>query len=209
MDKQAKDRFWESKKRTLLGYEAGSGTYDRLYGEEQKKKYECCSRYTSRIEGKLILDCGCGTGTWLSRLSGQRGYLVGIDCSRAMLKIAQKRVRRAKDIDLVRADADNLPFKPATFDQVWSFTMLGNMPELGRTLCEIAYVTKDSADAVLSFAKKNVEMDEVLRLMEEASIRVREFIDDENLKDWIAVGEKTRKVGGDASRHMTGLKSLL
>jgi len=192
--KQINDQYWEHKKRTLAGYEAGSGTYDMLYGEEQEKKYERCSRYLRGVAGKLVLDCGCGTGTLLRRFFGQHGFFVGVDYSRAMLKLAQKRVGPARDVALVCADADSLPFKSATFDRVVSFTMLGNMPEMERTLRELGRVARDSAQIVLSFAKKNVEADQVLRLMKVTSVRPRDLVDDEDLKDWVAVGEKTSEV---------------
>jgi len=191
MSNQISDQYWEQKKRALVGYEAGIGTYDRLYGEEQEKKYKRCSRYLDGVSGNVVLDCGCGTGALLTRLSGQGGFFVGVDYSGAMLKLARKRAGLAENVDLICADADNLPFKSASLDRVVSFTMLGNMPEIGRTLREFGRVARDSAQILLSFAKKNIKADEVLRCMENASVRLREFIDDEDLKDWIAVGEKS------------------
>jgi len=191
MSNQTSDQHWRQKKRALVGYEAGIGTYDRLYGEEQEKKYERCSRYLDGASGKVVLDCGCGTGTLLTWLSGQGGFFVGVDYSKAMLKLARKRAVLADNVDLICADADNLPFKSASFDRVVSFTMLGNMPEIGRTLREFGRVSRDSAQIVLSFAKRNVKADEVLRCMVNASVRLREFVDDEDLKDWVAVGERS------------------
>lgn len=191
MGDKISDQYWRQKKRALVGYEAGIGTYDRLYGEEQEKKYERCSRYLDGVSGKVVLDCGCGTGTLLTRLSGQDGFFVGVDYSKAMLKLARKTAGSAADVDLICADADNLPFKSAAFDRVVCFTMLGNMPEIGRTLREFGRVARDSAQIVLSFNRKNVKADEVLRCMENASVHPREFIDDEDIKDWIAVGEKS------------------
>ena len=103
----------------------------------------------------------------------------------------RKRAVLADNVDLICADADNLPFKSATFDRVVSFTMLGNLPEIGETLREFGRVARDSGQIVLSFSKKNVRADEVLRHMENASVSLRELIDDEDLKDWIAVGERS------------------
>jgi len=192
------DEYWSQKRRALVGYETGIDTYDRLYSEEQMKKYERCSRYLSGMSGKMVLDCGCGTGTLLSLLSGQGGFFVGVDYSTAMLKLARKRDGLADNVDLICADADNLPFKSASFDRVLSFTMLGNMPEMRRTLRELGRVAGDSAQILLSFVKKNVRADEVLGYIERASVRLREFIDDEDLKDWIAVGEKSSEAAPES-----------
>ena len=210
MSNHVSDQQWRKKKRALVGYEAGISTYDRLYGEEQEKKYERCSRYLDGTSGKVVLDCGCGTGTLLARLSGQGGFFVGVDYSRAMLKLAQKRAVSADNVDLICADADNLPFKSASFDRVVSFTMLGNMPEIGRALREFGRVARDSGQIVLSFSKKNVKADEVLRCMENASVSLREFRDDEDLKDWVAVGERSSGATAGKPEHLlVDLKSLL
>jgi len=191
MSEKINDQYWRKKKRALVGYEAGIGMYDRLYGEEQDKKYKRCSQYLDGASGKAVLDCGCGTGTLLAQLSRQGGFFVGVDYSWAMLRLAQKRDGSADNVELICADADNLPFRSASFDRVVSFTMLGNMPKIGRTLREFRRVVRDSGQIVLSFSKKNTKADEVLRCMKNASVRLKEFIDDEDLKDWIAVGEKS------------------
>jgi len=184
------DEGWEYKKHALAGYEAGSCIYDRLYGEEQEKKYERCSRYLSDVSGKLMLDCGCGTGTLLRKLAEQGGLFVGVDLSKNMLELARKGTTAAKNIDLTCADADNLPFKSGIFDCVVSFTMLGNLPDVTRTIRELERVASDSAQIILSFSKKRFGADDVLELLACTCVRVREFINEDDLKDWVAIAEK-------------------
>jgi ubiquinone/menaquinone biosynthesis C-methylase UbiE len=190
MDCQTNDQIWDHKKRILLEYEAGVDTYDRLYSDEQDKKYKRCSKHLDDLSGKTVLDCGCGTGTLIAQLSRQSGFFIGVDYSQAMLKLARKKNRSANNVDFVRADADNLPIKSASISQLLSFTMLGNMPKIESTLLEFSRVVRESGQIVLSFSKKNIDVDEVLRHMKEASILPCESIDDEDLKDWIVVGEK-------------------
>jgi len=209
MSNQTSDQYWRQKKRALVGYEGGVGAYDRLYGEEQDKKYKRCSQYLDGASGKAVLDCGCGTGKLLAQLSRQGGFFVGVDYSWAMLRLAQKRAGLADNVDLICADADNLPFRSASFDRVMSFTMLGNMPNMGRTLLEFGRVVRDSGQVVLSFSKKNIKADEVLRCIENASVRLTEFIDDEDLKDWVAVGEKRPEAMLKGLNILASLKSLL
>lgn len=193
MSSNANSQNWEHKKRTLLEYEAGINTYDRLYSAEQEEKYKRCSKYLNDLSGKTILDCGCGTGTLIAQLSRRGGFFIGVDYSKAMLKLAQTKNRSVVNVDLVRADADNLPLKSASISQLLSFTMLGNMPRIERTLSEFSRVVCESGQIVLSFSKKNIKIDEVLRRMEEASILPCESIDDEDLKDSIVIGEKRTK----------------
>ena len=193
MDRQIRGD-WNSKKRALTGYSAGFSAYDQVYGEEQRMKYERCSRHLLGGGEKTILDCGCGTGMLLERLAGQSRFLVGVDYSRAMLQLARTRAGVASNVCLVCADADNLPFESETFDEVVSFTMLGNMPNIDETIREIARVARNGAQILLSFIKKNITTAEVLASLEAACVNVREFVDEESLKDWIAIGRKLPRI---------------
>lgn len=197
MNKQINRRDWNSKKRVLTEYSAGFSAYDQLYGEEQRMKYERCSRYLLGDGKKTVLDCGCGTGMLLEQLAGQSRYLVGVDYSQAMLQLAKTRVGPARNVGLVCADADNLPFGSETFDQVASFTMLGNMPNIDETIREIARVARNGAQILLSFVKKNITTVEILASLEVARLNVEEFVDEESLKDWIAIGKKLSESTSD------------
>ncbi len=64
-----------------------------------------------------ILEIGCGTGNFLGRLKKQNESLklFGLDESRAMVKIAQKKFA---DINFKEGGAENLPFTNNYFDSV-------------------------------------------------------------------------------------------
>ncbi len=69
--------------------------------------------------GASILDVCTGTGSLLSYLQmkvGARGRVVGLDFSRGMLKVANEKIGRAHNVQLVEADAAHLPFASGTFD---------------------------------------------------------------------------------------------
>jgi ubiquinone/menaquinone biosynthesis C-methylase UbiE len=62
-----------------------------------------------------VLDCGCGTGHWLNKLASPVRRLIGLDASAEMLKQAA----RNKQLELIRAQAEYLPFETASFDRVF------------------------------------------------------------------------------------------
>jgi ubiquinone/menaquinone biosynthesis C-methylase UbiE len=72
-----------------------------------------------RIQGKRVLEVGCGTGSLLTLLL-RRGYkAVGVDASPAMLKQAHRKlVKAGLDGRILRARAQNLPFPDESFETV-------------------------------------------------------------------------------------------
>jgi len=71
-----------------------------------------------------VLDVGCGTGATtlaVARQLAPAGGCTGIDISEPMLALARTRAERAGiPADFVRADAQDYPFEPATFDMIIS-----------------------------------------------------------------------------------------
>jgi 2-polyprenyl-6-hydroxyphenyl methylase/3-demethylubiquinone-9 3-methyltransferase len=63
------------------------------------------------LEGRHLLDLGCGKGRFSCRLRERGARTVGLDISRAMLA-------EASGLERVRASARRLPFGEATFDRV-------------------------------------------------------------------------------------------
>lgn len=86
------------------------------------------------IDGKDLLDVGCGTGAFLRNLAGRghAGKLVGVDTSPAA-------VANLSSVDRVRvqlADAANLPFGAGVFDLVTARHMLYHVGDVDRALQE-------------------------------------------------------------------------
>ncbi len=70
---------------------------------------------TAPSSGELVVDVGCGTLVLSERLAGSGCEVVGVDLTKEMLDLCrQKRLRNTPL--LVRADAENLPFRDSAFD---------------------------------------------------------------------------------------------
>lgn len=93
------------------------------------------------LDGKNVLDLGCGGGTDIVSYEDLGATLVyGIDSSSAMIEEA-KRVVRRPDL-LCVGDIETLPFESATFDVVTARYSIHYLENFDRTYTEIARVLK-------------------------------------------------------------------
>ena len=94
-----------------------------------------------------ILDIGCGTGSFVVLLKRQfpAAQVVGLDPDSKALRRAQNKVARAAvSVQLDRGFSDELPYKQASFDRVFSSFMFHHLEEDDKkqTLNELRRVLK-------------------------------------------------------------------
>jgi SAM-dependent methyltransferase len=92
-------------------------------------------------EGASVLDIGCGTGSFLARLSRREGAgrLLGLDISEAAVASVA-----ARGIGALRGDVRRLPFGDGTFDVVFARHMLDHVDDVPRALRECRRVLRSS-----------------------------------------------------------------
>jgi len=95
--------------------------------------------------GDRVLDLACGTGLnfpHLHELVGDRGQVVGVDLTPAMLDIARKLIESKgwKNVEVREANAANLPFPDSSFDKVIITFALNIIPEYVRAIEEVRRV---------------------------------------------------------------------
>ena len=95
-------------------YNTLSGSYEELYGEEQSRKYETVLGFLGNRHFRVLIDIGCGTGTFLEKAHEIYDHAIGIDLSRKMLRIARR--RKTANTDYVLASSNSLPIKDASSD---------------------------------------------------------------------------------------------
>ena len=99
--------------------------------------------------GDQILDLGCGNG-WATRLlakSAAGASAVGVDVAPAMVARAEELTSYTIRAKYEIARFEELPFKDASFDRVFSMEAIYYSVDLERTLAEVVRVMKPGATA--------------------------------------------------------------
>ncbi len=102
------------------------------------------------VEGRRVLEVGCGTGLLLREVATDAKDAVGLDLSQGMLGLAASRGLR-----VLQGSATALPFEDHTFDLVYSFKVLAHVPDLEGALREMARVTRPGGRLVLEFYNRD------------------------------------------------------
>lgn len=113
------------------------------------------------LSGKNLLEIGCGSGRdselLLDRIknisSRNASNFVVSDLSMPMLEFAEERIRGRHgscNVRFCRFSADDIPFEDNTFDCIFSFGILSDLPDISTTLREISRVAKSGAVVVLA-----------------------------------------------------------
>jgi demethylmenaquinone methyltransferase / 2-methoxy-6-polyprenyl-1,4-benzoquinol methylase len=125
--------------------------YDRMgallsLGQEDGWRRAVVAR-TRAGPGDRVLDVATGTGLVAAELVRTHGCsVVGLDQSEQMLAVARERLAAAPElagrIELVRGEAERLPFAEGTFDALTFTYLLRYVDDPARTLRELARVVR-------------------------------------------------------------------
>jgi ubiquinone/menaquinone biosynthesis C-methylase UbiE len=180
---------WSEKRGIIRHYDKMVNIYDSLYREEQELKIKQILRHMAVHNSDLILDAGCGTGFLFEHVHKQVGHLVGVDLSKGLLRIALAHVKQAgtRNVSLVRADVDYLPFKERVFDKVFALTVLQDSSDLNMTLKEITRTTKNDSTLAVTGLKKVFTAERFKQALTEEGLEINILLTPEQVKDFIAI----------------------
>lgn len=102
-------------------------------------------------KGDQALDVCCGTADWtiaLGKAVGTEGKVYGLDFSKNMLSIGEKKVQTIPQIELIHGNAMELPFEENQFDFVTIGFGLRNVPDYLQVLKEMHRVLKPGGKVV-------------------------------------------------------------
>jgi ubiquinone/menaquinone biosynthesis C-methylase UbiE len=99
-----------------------------------------------------IMDVGAEAGRFSLLTSNSEATIIGIDIESYGLKRLK---RKAKDINVIQADARKIPIKEGVFDAIFMIEVLDYIAELGEVLTESHRTLKSNASLFLSFGNKS------------------------------------------------------
>lgn len=103
------------------------------------------------IEGKTVLDAGCGTGRYLVKLRAREPKLIiGVDFVPAMLRKAQEKLGGNARSSLQLAELEHLPFKDSSLDFLLSTLALDHLSDLLSGIAELARVLRNGGQMIIS-----------------------------------------------------------
>lgn len=130
------------------GYDRWAETYDATSNPLVALDRRVTLTALSPRPGERVLDAGCGTGAHLASLDRTRSRAVGLDFSRGMLRVAQRKVPRAA---LVQADLNReFPVRRRVFDAVLSALVSEHLADLRRFFTETFSVLRAGGRLVFS-----------------------------------------------------------
>ena len=125
--------------------------------------------------GDTVLDLACGPGNFsreFARAVTGSGLVVGVDTSRTMLERAAAELERAelRNVALIRAGGEELPFRDDCFDAVCCFAALHLFAEPFVALAELTRVLAPGGRiAIMTSVRREVTLPPLKPLVERAS----------------------------------------
>jgi SAM-dependent methyltransferase len=119
------------------GWTAQAGTYGGLIGAITGRLAESLLDAAGVRSDWRVLDVATGPGYVAERAAARGARVVGIDLAEGMLELARQRLT---GVELLRADAEDLPFDDASFDAVTGGFVINHLPDPQRALAEATRV---------------------------------------------------------------------
>lgn len=124
-------------KAVFFDAQADAGWAADQYNGDELRKLDLLFHETGSLKGKRVLEPGCGTGRLseiLSRKVGDKGRVVAMDISPAMVEAAEKRVKGASNIELFVSQAELFTSGSENFDLILCHQVFPHMENKGACL---------------------------------------------------------------------------
>lgn len=134
----------------VSAYDADANRFLEARWKKDKKNYEIVKkeilRHLKPKQNDILLDVGCGPGTWSEILSEFTSNLHVIDISSGMINGAKKRCPNAM---FILCSGDDLPYQHGLFDKILSVRVFEYFPDKDKTIKEFYRVLRSNGRLIL------------------------------------------------------------
>jgi len=146
------------------------------------------------LNGKTVLDIGCGGGILAESMAAHGASVTGIDLGEAPLAVAKLHLRESgQKVEYLRVSAEDLAAeRPGSFDVVTCMEMLEHVPDPASTIEACAGLVKPGGQVFFSTINRNpkswlfaiVGAEYVLNLLPKGTHEYMKFIKPSELERW-------------------------
>ncbi len=166
-DGRTTTRMSLSKKTVMNNYDREGRDYDTIrYGRTRGGNFFSeieLSKTTRMMKRGNVLHIGTATGRLSSHLVAGGFDYVGLEISAAMARITKERLKSKAEV--VRGDAEHLPFKAASFDNLLCVRSFHFLPYPQKFLLDARLVMKAGGRLIVSFEKKVQGREAIRRIL--------------------------------------------
>lgn len=125
----SQDPFLKNQKANQKGYDTWSTFYDNYPNPTVAIDDLSFPPFWQHIEGKSVLEIGCGTGRHTQKLLKKNNKVTGVDLSEGMLAVARKKNSQG-DVQFIQADFLSFDFKGKLFDFILCSLVIEHITDL-------------------------------------------------------------------------------
>lgn len=158
--------------RNGIKYFADTNTYASLFGDQwkvykktqldsysgspitEKRLNRCLGELQDKLEGKLVLEAGCGAGRFTEVLLKKGAYLVSSDLSSAV-EVNQENFPQNEHHMVIQADINDMPFEDESFDVVVCLGVIQHTPSPEKTIEDLFKLVKKGGTLVIDHYSKD------------------------------------------------------
>ena len=171
------------------------------------------------LNGKTVVDVGCGGGILAESMAQAGGSVTGIDLSEPALKVAQLHLLESGNtVDYISISAEDFALqRPAAFDVVTCMELLEHVPDPESTVRACAALAKPGGHAFFSTINRNpksylfavIGAEYILRMLPRGTHRYDKFIKPSELASYCRrAALDVREIVGMTYNPLTGLYAL-
>lgn len=152
-------------------------------------------KHCGGLDGKRVVDVGCGGGILTESLAAKGAKASGIDLGEAPLNVAKLHLLESGlDIDYHKISAEELAQeKPGQFDVVTCMEMLEHVPDPASTIAACASLAKPGGHVFFSTINRNpksfllaiIGAEYILRMLPRGTHDYAKFIRPSELAEWL------------------------